>query len=107
MADSDWLTLRTPPPPAELAEAIRAALKARNITGAAPTPTALLETAQSLLEKVLQTDCAERESALDLLTADALVTYALEMANEMGREDYSAKAMQAVAGVAPPRDSTA
>ncbi|HWL40029.1 MAG TPA: hypothetical protein VNO75_07305 [Gemmatimonadaceae bacterium] len=42
----------------------------------------LLEAAQTLLEKVLETECAQRDSAIDLLTADALVTYALEMANE-------------------------
>jgi len=85
MTGSDWLSRRSPAPPEELATAIREALKARNITGDPPAPTQLLETAQSILEKVLQTECATRESALALLTADALVTYALEVANEAGQ----------------------
>lgn len=85
MTDSDWLSRRNPAPPEELASAIREALKARNITGDPPGPTQLLETAQSLLEKVLRSECATRESALALLTADALVTYALEVANEAGQ----------------------
>lgn len=101
MSDSDWLTHRTPAPPPELAAAIRDALKARNISSAAPTPTDLLETARSLLEKVLETDCAQRDSALDLLTADALVTYALELANEaFASSDFSARAMAALAATA-------
>lgn len=84
MTDSNWLSRRSPAPPEELASAIRDALNSRNITSDPPTPTELLETAQSILEKVLQTECATRESALALLTADALVTYALEVANEAG-----------------------
>jgi len=100
MSEADWLSRRTPPPPAELASAIRDALKVRNIPGDAPTPTELLETAQGLLEKVLQTDCDTRDSALTLLTADALVTYALEVANdaEGQSDDFAHRAMKTVAG---------
>ncbi len=99
MSESDWLSRRTPPPPEELALAIRAALKERNISNEAPTPTELLETAQSLLERVLGTECAARESALDLLTADALVTYALEIANDgMSHSgEFPERAMQTLA----------
>jgi hypothetical protein len=78
---ADWLSRRTPAPPDELASAIRAALKPRD-DASDPNPTELLEAAQALLEKVLKDECAQRESALDLLTADALVTYALEIASE-------------------------
>ena len=85
MTGPDWLSRRSPAPPEELATSIRDALKARNITGDPPAPTQLLETAQSLLENVLQNECATRESALALLTADALVTYSLEIANEAGQ----------------------
>jgi hypothetical protein len=99
MTEPDWLSRRNPAPPEELATAIRDALKARNITGDPPTPTQLLETAQSILEKVLQTDCATRESALALLTADALVTYSLEIANEAGQlAGFPEKAMETIAG---------
>lgn len=94
MSDSDWLSHRTPAPPEELASSIRDALKARNITSTAPTPTELLETAQALLYKVLDTECDSRDAALDLLTADALVTYALEIANENSQlSDFAEAAM--------------
>ena len=102
MTDSDWLSRRSPAPPEELASAIRDALKARNITSDPPSPTQLLETAQSLLENVLQNECATRESALALLTADALVTYALEVANDAGQlAGFPEQAMQALAGSEP------
>ena len=47
-----------------------------------PTPTApeVLEAAERLLDRVLRTDCETRESALELLTVDALMTHALEIA---------------------------
>lgn len=99
MTGSDWLSRRSPAPPEELATAIRDALTVRSITGDPPAPTQLLETAQSILEKVLQTECATRESALALLTADALVTYALEVANEAGQlSGFPEEAMQTIAG---------
>ena len=99
MTDSDWLSRHTPPPPKELAAAIRAALKTRNITSDAPSPAELLETAQWLLEKVLQTEGETRDSALDLLTADALVTYALEVANDASSEsgEFAVRAIRTLA----------
>lgn len=99
MSESDWLSHRTPAPPEELASAIRDALKARNITSSAPAPTELLETAQALLQKVLETECDSRDAALDLLTADALVTYALEIANETSQlSGFAETAMSRLAG---------
>ena len=112
MTAADWLSHRTPAPPEELAAAIRDALKARNIASEAPTPTELLETAQALLQKVLDTECDSRDAALDLLTADALVTYALEIANENSQiAEFSVKAMGKLAqseplGVESPRTPT-
>jgi hypothetical protein len=47
---------------------------------ASPTPTELLAAAERMLDKVLRTDCESRSSALDLLTVDALMTRALEIA---------------------------
>ena len=40
----------------------------------------LLRAAENLLDKVLATQCDKREAALDLLTVDALVTRAMEIA---------------------------
>ena len=85
MNEADWLTQRNPPPPPELAAAIRAALRdggSISPTPTAPTPQALLEAAARLLSRVLASDCEHRKSALDLLTVDALVTHAIEMAAE-------------------------
>ena len=47
-----------------------------------PSPTApdVLEAAIRVLDRVLLTNCESRDSALDLLTVDALVTRALEIA---------------------------
>jgi hypothetical protein len=71
----------------------------RNITSDAPSSMELLETAQSLLQKVLETECAAREAALDLLTADALVTYALEVGNEDPQQsgDFPERALKTLA----------
>jgi len=108
MTEPDWLSRRTPPPPDELATAIREALRARDITTDAPSSMELLETAQSLLQKVLETECAAREAALDLLTADALVTYALEVGNEApnGLGDFSARALTTLANAGAEGDKT-
>ncbi|HET6760457.1 MAG TPA: hypothetical protein VFH13_00075 [Gemmatimonadaceae bacterium] len=67
---------RNPPPPEELESAMASALNDN------PSPTApeVLEAAERLLDRVLRTDCESRASALDLLTVDALMTRALEIA---------------------------
>ena len=46
-----------------------------------PTANEILESAERLLDRVLRTDCETRSSALDLLTVDALMTHALQVAN--------------------------
>ncbi len=109
MTVSDWLARRTPAPPAELATAIRDALKTRSITSESPSATELLETAQWLLQQVLETECETRNAALHLLTADALVTYALEVANDElhGLGDFPERAMSALAGAGEPSDTAA
>ena len=62
--------------PPELSAAMRSALN----DNASPTAFELLEAAERLLGKVLESSCESRSSALDLLTVDALVTQALEEA---------------------------
>jgi hypothetical protein len=44
------------------------------------SPDAILTAAERLLEHVLAGECESRDSALDLLTVDALVTKAMEIA---------------------------
>jgi len=65
-----------PHPPKELEASMRSALN----DNPAPTANDLLNAAERTLEKVLRTDCEARSSALDLLTVDALMTRALEIA---------------------------
>lgn len=83
MTAAEWLASRTPRPPAVLADRMRAALA--SLPGAGPVehgPDAYLAAAEALLAGLLRDGCDARESALDLLVADALVTYAFEAAGE-------------------------
>jgi hypothetical protein len=65
----------------------------------------VMTTASSLLEELLDLDCAERDRALDLLAVDAMVTYAFEAACDEP-DALSARATDAMraigALVAPP-----
>jgi hypothetical protein len=86
---------RNPPPPEELATAMRRALDDN------PSPAAadLLEAAERLLDRVLRTDCESRAAALDLLTVDALMTQAVEIAgrDEKLADEFLEDAMRRVA----------
>jgi hypothetical protein len=63
-----------------------------------PTAAELLEAAERLLDRVLRTDCENRSSALDLLTVDALMTRAIEIAahDPMLLDEFSERAMHRV-----------
>ena len=80
MTAVEWLLAREPAPPASLAARLRSILG----DGAAAEPSAevYLRAGERLLAELLRDGCADRESALDLLAADALVTYAFEVASE-------------------------
>jgi hypothetical protein len=84
-----------PHPPEELESAMRSAL---NDNPAATAPE-VLDAAERLLDRVLRTDCETRESALDLLTVDALMTRALEIAAKDPKllEEFPEQAMQRIA----------
>ena len=86
---------RNASPPEELESAMRYALDNN------PTPTApeVLAAAERLLDRVLRTDCESRESALDLLTVDALMTRALAIAAKDPSllEEFPEQAMQRIA----------
>ena len=95
MSDSDWLSRLDPAPPEELAAAMRNALH-----DATENPTAedLLAAAEHLLDKVLRTDCETRASAIDLLTVDALMTHALQIASKdpNAPDDFAEQAIRRV-----------
>jgi hypothetical protein len=77
-----WLRERSPTPPPRLLARIESAL-GENCEGAqTDAPELCLSAAESLLRELVQRPTAGRESALDLLAVDALVTYAFEAAAE-------------------------
>jgi hypothetical protein len=89
------MTERNSRPPEELESAMARALNHK------PSPTApeVLDAAERLLDRVLRTDCESRESALDLLTVDALMTHALEIAAKDSKllEEFPEQAMRRIA----------
>lgn len=97
-----WLSAREPSPPRRLAaridDAVRAHAARANTSGAEP----LLAACESLLRDVVARPSAGRESALDLLAADALATYALEAAADdpSSLERDARDAMRRIAAIA-------
>ncbi|HWH53099.1 MAG TPA: hypothetical protein VN651_16245 [Gemmatimonadaceae bacterium] len=77
----DWIAAARPLAPVRLADRLAEQLGAGRARSAADTPEACVDAAVSLLHELLARESAGRESALDLLTVDALVTYAFEAAS--------------------------
>jgi hypothetical protein len=69
-----WLEARRPAPP----ETLRRHLVAAIDDSPLPLPEQLAEAGRTLLQRVITRPEGGRELALDLLAADALVTYAFE-----------------------------
>ena len=80
MTVGGWLSTREPAPPRRLAARIELAIRAEAARPTAEASESLLEACESLLRHVVERPAAGRESALDLLAADALATYAFEAA---------------------------
>ncbi|HUX34856.1 MAG TPA: hypothetical protein VMV51_13375 [Gemmatimonadaceae bacterium] len=101
MTVGDWLASRTPPAPAALAARVRFALGDRLTGDESATHTVCESAAEELLVSLLERRATGRETALDLLAADALVTYAFEHA-AVAADDLDAEAagaMQRIAAV--------
>jgi len=99
-----WLQARTPPPPAAMTARVVEALGGRADDDQSTTFTACLDAAAALLEELLREDVLRRDSAIDLLAADALVTYAFEAAaaDADTLDDRAAAAMTRLAALAEP-----
>ncbi len=82
MTVGDWLREKEPAPPARLSARIEAAIGGRLSEPAATAAEVCLEACERLLADVAARTSQGRESALDLLAADALATYALEAATD-------------------------
>lgn len=102
MTIGEWLEGRTPPPPPALGDRLRSALGDALSRDVAETTDHCLAAAEALLAAVLGQGCTGRADAMDLLTADALVTYAFEAAGDMpGELDARAeRAMKRIAALA-------
>ena len=85
MTLSAWLDARRPAPPVRLRARIDAALGSaleNDANDANDAAAACLHAGEQLTRELLRENATSRESALDLLAADALVTYAFEAASE-------------------------
>jgi len=82
MTIGEWLESRTPPPPAPLMASLIAAVGTAATGDASEAAAVLLATAEQLLRRLVASGETGREIAGDLLTIDALTTYALESATE-------------------------
>jgi hypothetical protein len=89
-----WLDARSPAPPA----ALRAHLEAAVEDGAEPLPQHLARLGGDLLARVARHPGGGRELALDLLAADAFVTYAFEAQAEADAAGLAGLAEQVAAG---------
>lgn len=96
---ADWLRQRTPTPPAQLAAKIRETLGERCNADASAASELCIVAANELLRDLLSRPSAGRESALELLTVDALVTYAFEAASD-DASSLTARAGQAMTRLA-------
>ena len=99
MTLSAWLDARRPAPPPRLRARIDVALGRALENDADDAATACLRAGEQLARELLQENATSRDSALDLLAADALVTYAFEAASERPGE-LAARSRAAMARIA-------
>jgi hypothetical protein len=102
MTLSAWLDARQPTPPGRLRTRIDAAIGRALEDDADSAATVCLLAGERLASTLLAQNATSRESALDLLAADALVTYAFEAASARPIElvEWSRAAMVRIAGLA-------
>ena len=90
----DWLASREPSPPPELSARLAEVVGTTVCADAAELPDVLAVASQRLLAGL----CDDRSAALDLLAADALITYALEAAAD-NRADVEGAAGRVIAAI--------
>jgi hypothetical protein len=94
-----WLSARRPPAPVLLSDRLEIAL-GRVSPVPARTDDLLLAAGELLLARLLHGGCATRAAAHDLLTIDALVTYAFEAATEDDPSSVGERAAAAMRRIA-------
>lgn len=102
MTVGEWLEARTPAPPPALRARLRQQLGAALEDDVREAPSRFLAAGERLVASLLASGSTTRDSALDLLAADALVTYAFEAASESPADlaDRAAEAMVRIAALA-------
>jgi hypothetical protein len=95
----EWLAARSPRPPSALEARIACVLADSLALDADALPDICLAAGERLAAELLRSNSTSRDSALDLLTADALLTYAFEAASETPRS-IDARAAAAMARIA-------
>ena len=97
-----WLARRRPAPPPALTQRLRELLADDADAPAAVAAQACLAAGERVLRRLLAEGCAARGAALDLLTADALVTYAFEAAaaDPATLDEISGRSMSSIAALA-------
>ncbi len=97
----DWLLAMEPAPPPALAARLASALQPFASEDADRAPEACLDAGERLLDELLASGATSRGSALDLLTVDALVTYAFQAAGDAPErlEGRAARAMARLAAL--------
>jgi len=100
---SEWLLAREPRPPAALSARLHDVLGSDASRDASEAADLLLAASERLVEGLLQASATARASALDLLVADSLVTYAFEAASRDAASITSRAqaSMQRIAALAP------
>lgn len=108
----EWLATRSPPPPARLAGRLAAAIPPSAESLSSELSESLIAAAAAILRDTITASGDERNgaAALDLLAADALITYAVEAAAEdcrsfATRTDEMIARLSAVAGGSDPTTS--
>jgi hypothetical protein len=94
-----WIASVEPRPPAALAARLEGLLQPFANDPADSVPEACLTAGERLLEELLGAGATSRGNALDLLAADALVTYAFQAAAD-APERLEARAARAMARIA-------
>lgn len=100
MTPREWLDARVPPPPPNLRARLEELLL-EHVEGEI-TPDALVRASGQVLTNLVRGQATARASALELLAADALATYAFEaQADEPATLDAACtRAMLALSGIA-------
>ncbi len=97
----EWIGTVDPLPPTALHTRLQALLAPHAHRAASEVPEACLEAGEHLLDALLRSGSTSRETALDLLAVDSLITYAFQAAADdpARMEARAARAMARIAAL--------